>query len=209
MLVLGIDITTTETGLYVDQLQLCHTGDQAPILLLGCTLLGGKLQIHTRGQGHTVGHLTVITLTVFRIRFLPFIEGLYTVSRITLTIRGSYRFIEVDVAGEGTHAVHHAVDTEVVAMFHVDISSDNTVHLIQRHLTHTVHGVVGLIGHARHTVLSTLHHQSATEDTAEVSTLNGIHQTTCIDRAEAPQLPIGTILILIVQGVVGFLGNTI
>ena len=62
--------------------------------------------------------------------------------------------------------------------------------LIERYLTHTIDGVVGVINNLWHTVLSTLHHHAATEHTAEVSTLDGIHQTTCIDRQDTILFPI-------------------
>ena len=47
MLVLSIDVTTAETGLHVDQLKLCHTGDVTPDFILRRTFLGGQLQVHT------------------------------------------------------------------------------------------------------------------------------------------------------------------
>ena len=51
---------------------------------------------------------------------------------------------------------------------------------VQRHLTHTVDGIVGVVHNLRHTVLSTLHHHTTTENTAEVSTLDGVHDTSGI-----------------------------
>ena len=62
--------------------------------------------------------------------------------------------------------------------------------LVERYLTHTVDGVVSMVHYLRHTVLSTLHHHAATEDTAEVGTLDGIHQTSCIDRQYSVLLPV-------------------
>ena len=50
-----------------------------------------------------------------------------------------------------------------------------------------------MIDNLRHTVLCPLHHHTATEDTAEVSTLDGIHQTTGIDGDNTILLPINRI----------------
>ena len=61
--------------------------------------------------------------------------------------------------------------------------------LVERHLTHTVDGVVGEVGHFRHTVLSASHHHTATEDAAEVGTLDTVHQTTGIDGQYTAFLP--------------------
>ena len=50
MYVLGIDEATTHTWLHVDKIELYHTRDVAPVLLIqvvACTLLCGQLQIDT------------------------------------------------------------------------------------------------------------------------------------------------------------------
>ena len=63
------------------------------------------------------------------------------------------------------------------------------VHLVQRHLAHTVDGIVGIVGGLRHTVLSTLHHHTTAKDTTEVGTLDGVHDTTGIDGHHTILLP--------------------
>ena len=62
--------------------------------------------------------------------------------------------------------------------------------LVERHLTHTVDGVVGVIDNLRHTVLSALHHHAAAEHAAEVCTLDGVHQTAGIDGNNTVFLPV-------------------
>ena len=71
--------------------------------------------------------------------------------------------------------------------------------LVERHLTHTVDGVVGVIHNLRHTVLCSLHHHTATKDTAEVCTLNGVHQTTGIDRNDTVLFPIEFVRIFLAR----------
>ena len=61
--------------------------------------------------------------------------------------------------------------------------------LVQRHLAHTVDGVVGIVELFRHAVGCPLHHHAATEDTAEVGTLDGVHDTSGIDRYHTVLLP--------------------
>ena len=63
--------------------------------------------------------------------------------------------------------------------------------LVQRHFTHTVDGVVGIVHLLRHTVLSALHHHTASPHTTEVGTLNGVHQAAGIDGEHSTLLPIG------------------
>ena len=104
-------------------------------------------------------------------------------------------FIERDVTGQGTEVVHDAVDTEIVAVHDV-VSiriASGRIHLVQRYLTDTVDGVVGVVYYLRHTVLSTLHHHTAAKDTAEVSTLDGIHDTSGIDGYDTIFLPNGRV----------------
>ena len=50
-------------------------------------------------------------------------------------------------------------------------------HLVERHLTHTVDGIVGIVHLIGHTVLGTMQYDTATKHTAEVGTLHGIHHT--------------------------------
>ena len=80
--------------------------------------------------------------------------------------------MEVHIAGQRTEVVHDTIDTKVVAMFLVlvvaGISTTHRCLLVQRHLTHTVDGVVGVVHRLRHTVLGTHHHHTATKDTTEV-----------------------------------------
>ena len=54
-----------------------------------------------------------------------------------------------------------------------------------------------MVHNLRHTVLCALHHHTATEDAAEVSTLDGVHQSAGIDRDNTILLPIGRIRIFL------------
>ena len=105
--------------------------------------------------------------------------------------------MEIDIAGQGTEEVHDAVDAKVVAMHTIldvaDISRANRLHLVQRYLTYTVDGVVGVVDDFGHTVLGALHHHTATEDTAEVGTLDGVHRATGIARKHTVLFPVGAI----------------
>ena len=80
--------------------------------------------------------------------------------------------MEVHIAGQRTEIVHHAIDAEVVAVLLilvvVGISSTHRCLLVQRDLTHTVDGVVGIVHCLGHTVLGTHHHHTTTKDAAEV-----------------------------------------
>ncbi len=71
--------------------------------------------------------------------------------------------------------------------------------MVERHLTYTVDGVVGVIDNLWHTVLCSLHHHSATEYAAEVSTLEGVHQTTSIDRAYTILFPVSWVRIFLTR----------
>ena len=119
------------------------------------------------------------------------------------------------VAGQRTQVVHDIIDTEIVtvnglvqvhkiigelvfreisdwclACFQRQVCINHRILLIERHLTDTVDGVVGVVHNLWHTVLSTLHHHTTAEHTAEVGSLDGIHQTTRIDRQHTIFLPI-------------------
>ena len=106
----------------------------------------------------------------------------------------AYLVAEVDVAGQRTEVVHDVVDAEVVAVDGVGrrgISGDDRPLLVERHLAHTVDGVVGVVHLLGHTVLGTLHHHAAAEHATEVGTLDGVHQTTGIDGQHTALLPVG------------------
>ena len=62
--------------------------------------------------------------------------------------------------------------------------------LVQRHLAHTVDGIVSIIHMLGHAVLGTLHHHAGAEHATEVSTLDAVHQTTGIDGQHTILLPI-------------------
>ena len=196
MFILGIDVTTTHTRLHVDQVELYDAGDIAPLFLvetLTSAILVGQLQIDTRSQGHLVVGVTIVTPTIVVELILPFIETGYSIfvpfcvtfisSRISI-VSTTNRVLEIDITRQGTKEVDDFVDAEVVAMLLVlSIASITGTYgnlLVQRYLTYTVDGVVGVIHYLRHTVLSTLHHHTAAEDTTEVGTLDGVHRATGI-----------------------------
>ena len=108
-------------------------------------------------------------------------------------VGGAHTLIEAHVAGQCTEVVHNVVDAEVVAVLVAlrpyGIAGSGHC-LVERHLAHTVDGVVGEVHGFRHTVLGTLHHHAAAEDTAEVGTLDAVHQSAGIARAHTVLLPI-------------------
>ena len=83
------------------------------------------------------------------------------------------------VTGQVAKVVHDIVDAEVVAVTGVRICRIR--HLVQRDLTHTVDGVIGIVSHRRHTVLCSLQHEAAAEHTHHVGTLDGVDQAAFID----------------------------
>ena len=83
------------------------------------------------------------------------------------------------------------------------ITCNLRVLLVQRHLTHTVDGVVSVVHNLRHTVLGTLHHHTAAEHTAEVGTLDGVQQTASIDRDNTVLLPVFWIRIFLASCWIG------
>ena len=64
---------------------------------------------------------------------------------------------------------------------------------VERHLAHTVDGVVGVVHNLRHTVLCSLHHHTTAPDATEVSALDGVHDTSGIARDDTVLLPVGLI----------------
>ena len=202
----GIDIAATHAGLHVDEVEFHDAGNQTPVFLVEVgagALLRGQLQIDAGGQRHLVMAVTIVTLALVVELQLPVVVGgsaillfigIALVGGSVGVIGDADSIVEIDIAGESTEEVHDAVDTEVVAMFLVLLIARITRAyrdlLIQRHLTHTVDGVVGVVNGLRHTVLSTLHHHAAAEDAAEVSALHGVHRTAGIARADTVLYPI-------------------
>ena len=202
--VLGIDEAAAQTGLHVDEVQLHHAGDVAPVLLVeprAGALLGGQLQIDAGSQGHLVVAVAVVAFALVVVGGLPVVEGGGAVGLAAfacrtlvgggiVVVRGAYvagyigcaAVAEIDVAGQGTEEVHLVVDAEVVAV----VGS-----LVERHLAHTVDGVVGVVHGGGHTVLCALHHHAAAPYAAEVGTLYGVHDATGIARANAVLHPVG------------------
>ena len=91
---------------------------------------------------------------------------------------------EEHVAGEVTQVVHDTVDTEVVSVGGI-IAINRRLLLVKRQFSHTVDGIACVVGLLRHTVAGTLEHDTTTPDGCHVATLDGVQQTTGVDRAEA------------------------
>ena len=96
---------------------------------------------------------------------------------------------EAHVAGEIAQMVYKRIDAEVVAVLGIlaSIAGHLSGLLVERHLAHAVDGVVDVFTHVGHTVLGTLQHHATTKDATEVSTLNSVQQTSCIDRTDTPR----------------------
>ena len=197
MLVLGIDEAAThQVFLYVDEVKFYHTRHIAIVFLILRTVLGSQFQEHTRGQCHLVGALTLVTVTTGVLRRLIGIIG-STVCR-SGTVAINIVATEFNVAGQVTEIVHKTVYSEIVAMSGITAririreacSCSYRMLLVEREFTHTIDGIVDVLAHLSHTVLRALEHHTRTKHTTEVSTLNSIQQTTCIDRAETVRLEI-------------------
>ena len=113
-------------------------------------------------------------------KFLPSFKCGYTISlQVVFVSVCCTDGLEVHIAGQGSQVVHDTVNTKVVAV-HLVVSISiacGRIHLVQRYLTYTVDGVVGIVHFLWHTVLGTLHHHATTEHSAEVGTLDGVHDT--------------------------------
>ena len=139
---------------------------------------------------------TIVAGLVVFVCLFPLIERLSFTLRFQVGILfsiciGGTGTTEQHITGQGTKIVHITIDTEVVAVKGIVTRiASYTCFLVQRNLAHTVDGVVGIVHHFRHTVPGTLHHHTATKDTTEVSTLDGVHDTTSIDRYHTILLPV-------------------
>ena len=82
MFVLGIDEAATDTRLHINQVEFDNTRDIAPVFLIdvgASALLGGQLQIDTRGQCHLIMAITVITGTISLMGLFPLLVSSYFV----------------------------------------------------------------------------------------------------------------------------------
>ena len=175
MLILRIDISTTlDVLLHVDQRQLDDTRNQTVVFLRRSTFLRGQLQEHTRCQGHLVLADSVVAVGLALLIFLPLHIGLSVVSQLDLIVFIYLALvIKEHVAGQVAQIVHHAVNTEIVAVYRIFLIYVNLVFffgpfhflqfvsydrplLVQRQLTHAVDGVDRLVADISHTVDSTL-----------------------------------------------------
>ena len=189
MLVLGIDEASAYSGLHIDKVKLYDTCDQTPVFLTERrtgTLLSGQLQKDTRGQGQLVIAVTIVAHTVVFMQYLPFFECLCRTIRLetrillSICIGSANGIIKVHIAGQSTKVIHIAVDAKIVAVHLINACLVRFLHFVQRNLTHTVDGIELAVFLVRHTVTRALHHHTTTEDTTEVGTLDGIHDTACI-----------------------------
>ena len=206
MFVLSIDEATTDTCLNINQIEFDNTRDVTPVFLIKvstCAFLCRQLQIDTRGKCHLIMTITIVASTVCLMSLFPLLvsscviristtwsDGSRLVLCLVSIVCDTHCFLEIDITGQCTKVVHDIIDTEVVAVI---ISSRIILIeglLIQRHLTDTVDSIVSVVCYFRHTVLSTLHHHTTAEHTAEVGTLDGIHRTTGIDWQHTIFLPI-------------------
>ena len=134
MHVLGIDEATADALLHIDEVELDDTRDGSPVLFVEAvagTLLGGQLQIDTRGQRHLVIAVTVVTGLVFGVGLFPFVErvagiaivigsaiyrNVWLIGLCIGVVGGTHTCIEANVAGQCAEVVHNVVDAEVVAV---------------------------------------------------------------------------------------------
>ena len=143
--------------------------------------------IYIVGSTHITSSYVARIRLVFTIIICIFSGGIVCVSVSALVT-------EVEVTGQCSKVVHHAVDTEIVAVEATNGIRGGDRHLfVERHLTHTIDRIFGVIHYLWHTVLGTLHHHTATEHATEVGTLDSIQDTTGIDGAHTILFPISRI----------------
>ena len=128
MFVLCIDEAATNTSLHINQVEFDNTRDIAPVFLIdvgASALLGGQLQIDTRGKCHLIMTITIITSAIGLMFFFPvFVSGNAVCLSISIrlvlccvgVVSDTHCFFEIDITGQGTKVVHDVVDTEVVAV---------------------------------------------------------------------------------------------
>ena len=210
VLVLGIDVSAAESLHDIDEVQLNHTRDVAPVgVARRLAGLVDDFQIDAGGECYHILTRTVVAVLLLGLALLPVPVGsgsirlavdCYLVASpyLVLGVCDTYG-VECDIAGEVAEVVHDAVDTEVVAVQHIflgRIVAALCLRAVQGHLAHTVDGVVGVVGFLGHAVAGTLEHHTAAPDTHEVGTLHGVQQTSGIERAEAGFLPIGFVAVI-------------
>ena len=216
VLVLGIDVAAAESRHHVDEVELYHAGDVTPVFLfLALAALACNLQEHAGSQCHLVGAGSVVAVGKVALCPLIVIVTGSSIGRIRFGVRRADG-IEEHVAGEVPEEVHHAIDAEVVAValirlfffFGVFLFAIVGVflfaivivgyffrvscicHLVQRHLAHTVDGVVGEVSLRGHTVLCALQHKAAAEHAHHVGTLDGVDEAPFVDVLHFRCLPI-------------------
>ena len=111
---------------------------------------------------------------------------------------------EMDIASQCSKIIYDIIDTKIVTMNSLlqiciiifacstlsQVCVNDRALLIERHLTHTIKGIVCVIDNLRHTVLSSLHHHTATKHTTEIGALYGVHDTSSIDGTYTILFPI-------------------
>ena len=85
----------------------------------------------------------------------PVVVGLVTRIGLTLIHIPAVVRIKPNVAGQVAQIVHNTINTEVVTVDLVVRVLNKTL-LVQRHLSHTVDGILCSIAHVGYTVLGTL-----------------------------------------------------
>ena len=124
MLISGIDETTTDTRLHIDQVEFDDTSNGTPVFRfkrITSTLFGSQLQINTRSQCQMVMTGTIVAGLVVLMRLFPLVEGLTHTLRFQVGIMfsicvGCTHVRELHITSQGTKVVHIAVDTEIVAV---------------------------------------------------------------------------------------------
>ena len=213
VLVAGIDIAAAHAGHDVDEVKFHHAGDVAPhVLAEGFAFLALDFQEHAGGQGHLVAAGAVVAVLALRTGCLPLVVGSGAVGLVGfhagVRLADSIQFPvcgglgEEDVAGQIAQVVHYVVDTKVVAVLVVGVINGITIFVlygfrvghrhtfVERHLIHTVNGVVLVVHNLGHTVLCTPKHHAAAEHAAHVGSLDGVHGPPCIDAGYAEELPL-------------------
>ena len=203
MFVVRIHITTTFAGFHIDQIELYHTGDGAVSLIAIFVFFFHQFKEYPRSLSHHVlagSHVagTLVHTLVFEFQVSCAVIGGQTGIETTICFTRIGKF---HVRGNGSQQVYHIVDTEVVTMDFRRIV--RRFALVERYFFHTVDGILGIVHDIGYTVLCAIKHDTATEHTAEIGTLDGVQHTTGRERTFTVDIPFGLHALFYIEFVVG------
>ena len=157
MQILGIYITATLTWCNIYKVKFYYACNRTVLpanYFLGKFIKSNRLyqfQINTRCQCYLIMALGFITVALVFIFIFKLIVCKASIVSIHIFIRFTSSCMEINIRSQCSKLIHHIIDTKVVAM-----SCRTLCFLIERHLSYTVNGVVGIVDNVRHTVACTM-----------------------------------------------------